>query len=93
MGVTIVIVVATCIVSFLAFSNQRLVNDLIFYPIAVAEQKQWYRFFSCGLIPRLDFGLQKVTSLQESKRDFLQACAHEGPSQADILVSVSVFAL
>lgn len=50
MGVTIIIVVATCIVSFLAFSNQRLVNDLIFYPIAVAEQKQWYRFFSCGLI-------------------------------------------
>lgn len=25
-------------------------NDLIFYPPAVANQKQWYRFFTCGLI-------------------------------------------
>lgn len=25
-------------------------DDLIFYPPAISHQKQWYRFFSCGLI-------------------------------------------
>lgn len=50
MGITIIIVVITCIVSFLAFSNQRLTNDFIFDPPAIANQNQWYRFFSCGLI-------------------------------------------
>jgi membrane associated rhomboid family serine protease len=38
------------VVSFVAFSNQKIINDLIFYPPAVANQKQWYRFFTCGLI-------------------------------------------
>jgi membrane associated rhomboid family serine protease len=27
-----------------------MINDLIFYPPAVTTQKQWYRFFTCGLI-------------------------------------------
>jgi len=49
-SITVIIVVITCIVSFFAFSNQKVINDLIFYPPAVAEQNQWYRFFSCGLI-------------------------------------------
>lgn len=50
MGITVIIVVVTCIVSFLAFSNQRLINELIFYPPAIARENQWYRFFSNGLI-------------------------------------------
>ena len=36
-------------------------NDLIFYPPAVAKNNQWYRFFSCGLIhadiPHLGFNM------------------------------------
>ena len=50
MSVTVIIVVITCVVSFVAFSNQKIMNDLIFYPPAVANQNQWYRFFTCGLI-------------------------------------------
>ena len=34
----------------MAFSNRELMDKLIFYPPAIAEQKQWYRFFSNGLI-------------------------------------------
>src|ERR1051326_320238 len=50
MNVTVIIVIITCVVSFVAFSNQKIINDLIFYPPAVANQNQWYRFFTCGLI-------------------------------------------
>ena len=34
----------------MAFSNQELLNKLIFYPPAISREKQWYRFFSNGLI-------------------------------------------
>ncbi|MCU7552186.1 rhomboid family intramembrane serine protease [Chitinophagaceae bacterium LB-8] len=49
-SITLAIIVITSIVSFSAFNNQKITNDLIFYPPAVTAQKQWYRFFSCGLI-------------------------------------------
>jgi len=50
MNVTIVIVIITCIVSFIAFSNQRVIDALIFNPPAIYYRKEWYRFFTCGLI-------------------------------------------
>jgi membrane associated rhomboid family serine protease len=59
--VTIVILVVTCVVSFMAFSNQAIIDKLIFYPPAVSNQKEWYRFFTCGLIhadmPHLAFNM------------------------------------
>lgn len=47
---TLIIVIVTVAVSLAGFSNQKLINDLIFYPPAVAQQNQWYRFFTCGFI-------------------------------------------
>ena len=35
MNITVIIVVITCVVSFVAFSNQKIINDLIFYPPAI----------------------------------------------------------
>lgn len=49
-SVTLAIIIVTAIVSLLAFSNQRLMDKLIFYPPAVSRNKEWYRFFTCGLI-------------------------------------------
>jgi len=53
--ITVLIIVVTCIVSFAAFSNRRYMDNFIFYPPAISQQSQWYRFFSCGLI-HADFG-------------------------------------
>jgi len=50
MSITIIIVITTAIVSFIAFSNQKMMDDLIFDPVAITNRNQWYRFFSCGLI-------------------------------------------
>lgn len=49
-SVTLIIIIITAIISFMAFSNQALYNKLIFYPPAISQQKEWYRFFSHGLI-------------------------------------------
>jgi len=50
LSITLIIIIITVLVSISGFSNQKIINDLIFYPPAVSRQKQWYRFFSCGLI-------------------------------------------
>lgn len=50
MSITLIIVVITTIVSFMAFSNQKITDSLIFYPPEITNRNQWYRFFSCALI-------------------------------------------
>ena len=49
-SVTLVIIIITTLVSIGGFTSPKIINDLIFYPPAVSEQGQWYRFFTCGLI-------------------------------------------
>ena len=48
--ITIIIIAVTCLISFVSFSNEKMMNDLIFYPPAITYHKQWYRFFTCGFI-------------------------------------------
>jgi len=50
LSITLVIIIITCLVSVGGFSSQKIINDLIFYPPAIQQSKQWYRFISCGLI-------------------------------------------
>jgi membrane associated rhomboid family serine protease len=47
---TLIIIIITSLVSIGAFSNPRIMQDMIFYPPAISQRNQWYRFFSCGLI-------------------------------------------
>lgn len=49
-SITIVLVIITVIVSIGAFSNQRMADDLVFYPPAIKAQGQWWRFFTHGFI-------------------------------------------
>ena len=50
LSITLILVIITALVSITGFSNQKIIDDLIFYPPAVTHRQQWYRFFSCGLI-------------------------------------------
>ena len=50
MSITLILIIVTCIVSFLAFNNEKIFDDLIFYPPAISSQRQYYRFFTCGFI-------------------------------------------
>ncbi|MCA6450071.1 MAG: rhomboid family intramembrane serine protease [Chitinophagaceae bacterium] len=48
--ITLIILLLTCVISFSAFSNEKVINDLIFYPTAITNHNQWYRFITCGFI-------------------------------------------
>jgi membrane associated rhomboid family serine protease len=48
--ITLIIIILTGIISFTAFNNQKIIDDLIFFPPAITKHNQWYRFFTCGLI-------------------------------------------
>jgi membrane associated rhomboid family serine protease len=50
MSVTIVIIVITVLISIFAFRSQKVLNDLIFYPAAITEKNQYYRFVTYGFI-------------------------------------------
>jgi membrane associated rhomboid family serine protease len=61
LSITLIIIIITVLVSIGAFNNHRIYDDLIFYPPAVTNRGQWYRFFTCGLIhadwPHLIFNM------------------------------------
>jgi membrane associated rhomboid family serine protease len=50
MNITLIIIILTVLISISALSNDKIMNDLIFYPPAITYQKQWYRFFTCGFL-------------------------------------------
>lgn len=74
MSITLIIIIITAIISISAFSNKKIEDDLIFYPPAVTYQKQWYRFFSCGLIHadwmHLIFNMLSLYSLGEATESY-----------------------
>jgi membrane associated rhomboid family serine protease len=55
LSITLVIVVATCIVSWMAFNNRTLLDRLILWPPAVDRFKQYDRLLTHGFI-HADFG-------------------------------------
>lgn len=55
MPITLAIIAITCIVSFLAFSRPRLMNDLILWPPAIERNREYYRLVTYGLV-HADFG-------------------------------------
>ena len=48
--VTLGIIAITCVVSFIGFSNPRLIDRLILWPPALTRGKEYWRLVTCGLI-------------------------------------------
>lgn len=48
--VTLTIIILTVIISFSAFYNPKVVNDLIFWPPMIKNRHQYYRFVTSGFI-------------------------------------------
>jgi membrane associated rhomboid family serine protease len=48
--ITISIIAITCIISFAGFSNPKIINELIFWPPAITNHRQYYRFVTCGFV-------------------------------------------
>jgi len=49
-ALTYLLIGITVVTSIMAFSNPKLKADLIFYPTAVSNKNQWWRFITCGFI-------------------------------------------
>lgn len=50
MSVTVIIIIITVIVSFSAFRSQKIMDELIFYPTAITQKNQYFRFITYGFI-------------------------------------------
>ena len=50
MSLTLIIIILTGLISFQAFSNPAIQQQLIFHPHTIRRTGQWYRFLSHGLI-------------------------------------------
>lgn len=55
MPITLIIIALTCIVSFMALKNTRLLDDLILWPPAISRQREYHRLVTYGLV-HADFG-------------------------------------
>ncbi|HEX6915338.1 MAG TPA: rhomboid family intramembrane serine protease [Chitinophagaceae bacterium] len=49
-SVTIILIIINVALSIAGFGNQKLMDELIFYPPAISRRHQWYRFITCGFI-------------------------------------------
>lgn len=50
MSITFLLIVINVAISFWAFNNQSIMNQLIFHPASMKDNGQIYRFFSSGFI-------------------------------------------
>lgn len=48
--ITLAIVIITSLVSIGGFNNQKIIDDMIFYPPAIRDRKQYYRFITHGFV-------------------------------------------
>ncbi len=50
MNITLLIIGVTCVISFIAFSNQALLQNLLFYPYRIWKNNEWHRLVSNGFV-------------------------------------------
>jgi membrane associated rhomboid family serine protease len=50
MSITVIIIILTVLVSIAGFRSPKVIDDLIFYPPAITQNNQYYRFITCGFI-------------------------------------------
>ncbi|PWK91953.1 rhomboid family intramembrane serine protease [Fulvimonas soli] len=53
--ITLAIIAVTCIVSFIALNNRRLMDDLILWPPAIQRHREYHRLVTYGVV-HADFG-------------------------------------
>ena len=55
MTITLIILAVTCVVSFMALNNGKLMDDLLLWPPAIQRSREYYRLVTYGLV-HADFG-------------------------------------
>jgi len=97
-SITTIIIVVTCIVSFIAFSNARLKNDLLFWPAEIDDRGQYYRFLTYGFVHgdflHLAFNMMSLYSFGAYVEKYLYTQSHLfGHSAPMMYISLYVLGL
>lgn len=75
LSITNTIIILTCIISFTAFNNEKIKNDLLFWPAEIEDRNQWYRFLTYGFVHgdlmHLGFNMISLYSLGEFVEKYL----------------------
>ena len=50
LNMTLVLIAATCLVSYFAWQDRRLLDKLMLWPPAIARRGEWYRLLSYGFV-------------------------------------------
>lgn len=50
MNITLLIIIITCIVSFICFENRRMFDQLKHHPVSESKNGEWYRMISSGFL-------------------------------------------
>ncbi len=50
MSLTVILVIMTSLISFQAFNNPNINRQLLFHPVVMRENGQWYRFITHGFL-------------------------------------------
>ena len=50
LSLTLIIIIITTLISIGGFNNQKIKDDLIFYPPSITQRNQWYRFSTSACI-------------------------------------------
>lgn len=93
MSITLIIVIITVIASISAFNKPKVMEDLIFYPPAIHHKKEWYRFFTSGLIHgdyiHLAFNMLAFYSFGSGLEHYLKQIFNQNGAWIYILLYVS----
>ncbi len=49
-SITLTIIIITAVTSFIAFNNEPLKENLLFWPAEIKSRNQYYRFITCGFV-------------------------------------------
>lgn len=50
LSITLIIVIITALISIPAFNNEKIKDDLLFWPAEISRRRQYYRFITCGFV-------------------------------------------
>src|SRR6478736_4897717 len=87
-SITVSIIILTCLISFTAFGNERMKENLLFWPAEVDSRKQYYRFLTYGFVHgdlmHLGFNMISLYSFGEYVERYLFSYTHTFGAQAKI---------
>jgi len=94
-SITVSIIILTCLISFTAFGNERMKENLLFWPAEVDSRKQFYRFLTYGFVHgdfmHLGFNMISLYSFGEYVEKYLFTYTHVFGAQAKIFYAALYF--